>query len=197
MTRPGFLALDAIRHRAAIVGRVSDGAAPIAGVEVVITAGPAAWTARLTAIRQGKPAARPDRVVTDGAGFFVWLDLPAGSYTLRAQLADPRYAATTATVAVLATAPGTADLVLAPTQLAGSVVAETPPVPLAMARIRIVDSGELAYTAADGSFLLSPIEPGTDRVIEVSAQRYTTLTSKVTVTTGHKTTTAPLVLTRS
>src|SRR5262245_25820400 len=99
MTRPGFQAIDTINHRAAIIGRTLDQRTqtPLTGVEVVITTGPTAWTARVAALQQGQPNARPDRMISDANGFFRWLDLPAGAYTLAATLPGTRYLAATGT----------------------------------------------------------------------------------------------------
>ncbi len=67
MTRPGFQPIDKIVHRAALVGRTVDKRtlAPLAGVVVTITGGPPAWLARVAALQQGQPAARPDQKTTD------------------------------------------------------------------------------------------------------------------------------------
>ena len=190
MTRAGFLAIDRISHRASIAGLVGDGQVALAGVQVVISDGPAAWKSRVAALQQGRRAARPDLAISNGDGFFSWLDLPAGAYTLEAAAPDPRYAAATATATVTADAPpATVSLVLVPTRLVGSVSADKPPGPLAMARVRLVDSNEVTFTAADGTFALSPIEPGSDRALEVSAQRYATAMVHVTLQTGQTTNT--------
>lgn len=191
MARAGFLSLDRISHRAALGGRVVDALSklPLSGAEVRITNGPAAWKARVTALAAG--ARVVDRSTTDSDGFFRYLDLPTGSYELSARLGGTRYAPVTSTVAV-GTKPAALDLALAPTALAGVVNAQLPAGPLPMARVRFVDSGELVYTDANGTFTLSPLEPGTNRTFEVSAQRYVTAVQTVTLLAG-KTTTAPLI----
>ena len=195
MTRPGFLAIDRITHAASIAGHVSDGSSPLAGVEVVITDGPTAWKSRLAALLQGRPIARPDRALSDLNGFFGWIDLPAGIYQLKASLAGSRYAAATASATVGATL-ATVDLALAPTALTGTVSANVPGGPLAMARVRFVDSGESTYTSAGGTFTIAPVEAGTNRSVEVSAQRYVTATMQVTLQQGQSTTSA-ITLTHS
>ncbi len=195
MTRPGFQALDLISHRAAIVGRAIDQRTqtPLAGVAVVITSGPAAWTARVAALQQGQPNARPDRMISDGNGFFRWLDLPVGAYALSAALPGTRYATATGSATVIATAPVSLALALVPTTVTGIVksnAAGTPP--LANARVRFADSDDAAYTAVDGSYTLPAVESGTNRALEVSAQNYITITQPVTLSQG-QTTTATLI----
>jgi hypothetical protein len=190
----GFLSIDPITHRAALVGRVIDRLTqrPLSNVTLEIIDAPAAHKARLATLRQGRPQARPDRLMTDDHGLFRWLDLPVGAYTLRASLAGTHYAVATTTASVVANAAASAELLLAPTAVAGSVSADKPAGPLAMVRVRMLDSGEVTYTAADGSFTLSPVEPGAARVIELSAQRYVTATRTVMLQQG-QTTTAPAI----
>ena len=191
---PGFLSIDPIAHRAALVGRVIDklDQSPLPGVTVEIIDAPAAYKSRLATLRQGRPSARPDRLATDDNGLFRWLDLPVGTYTLRASLSGARYAVATTTASVVANAAASTELPLAPTAVTGSVSADKPAGPLAMVRVRMLDSGEVTYAAADGSFVLSPVEPGAARVIELSAQRYITATRTVGLQQG-QTTTAPAI----
>ncbi len=197
--RPGFLVIDPIRHRAALVGRVIDQLTqgPLANAIVEITDAPAAFKARRAALNQGRRDARPDVIATGDGGLFRWLDLPAGTYTLRASLADTRYAVATITATVVSDAPVFTDLALAPTTLTGSVLADNPVGPLGMARIRVRDSGEITFTAGDGSFTLSPVEPGATRVIELSARRYVTATRTVALQRGQTTTIPAITLLHS
>ena len=196
---PGFLAIGPIAHRAALVGRTIDKLtqSPLPGVSVEITDSPAAYRAWLATLRQGRPGARPDRIATDSEGWFRWMDLPAGSYTLRASLPDPRYAAANATASVVESAAASIEIALDPTALAGHVSADMPAGPLAMVRVRMRDSGEVTFTAGDGSFTLSPVEPGATRVIELSAQRYVTATRAVTLQRGQTTTIPAITLLHS
>lgn len=198
MARPGFLDLDRIVHRAALGGRALDGlkGTPLRGAVVTIESGPPAWTARRDALRSGQPRRQPERCVTDAIGRFRYLDLPPGAYALRAVLPDTRYAAATGTATVTTGGVAILDLALAPTTLTGVVEASAPAGPLAMARVRVVNSGEVAYTFADGSYTLSPLEPGTNRRIEISAQRYAAATLAVTLVAGLTTTAPPITLTR-
>jgi hypothetical protein len=196
---PGFLSIERITHRAALVGHVFDklDQRPLPDVTVEIIGAPDAYKSRLATLRQGRPSARPDRLVTDRHGLFRWLDLPAGSYTLGASLSDTRYAIATTTASVVAGAPAFATILLVPTAITGTVSADNPAGPLAMVRVRMLDSGEVTFTAAGGSFTLSPVEPGAARVIELSAQRYITATRTVMLQQGQTTTTPAITLLHS
>jgi hypothetical protein len=194
-----MLSIDRITHRAALVGRVIDPldqrALPNATIEIIDA--PDAYKSRLETLRQGRPGASPERIATDGNGAFRWLDLPAGTYTLRASLSDPRYAAVTAIASVPADRPASAEIPLAPTAIKGTINADQPAGPLAMARVRMLDSGEFTFSAADGGFTLSPVEPGTARVIELTAQGYVTATRTVTLQQGQIITTPAITLLHS
>lgn len=198
-TPPDMLSIDRITHRAALVGRVIDKLAQraVPNVTVEITEAPDAYKSRLAALRQGRPGASPDRLATDGNGAFRWLDLPAGAYTLRASLSDPRYAAATVNASVTTDRVASAELALVPTAITGTVSADRPAGPLAMVRVRMLDSGEYTFSAADGSFTLSPVEPGAARVIELSAQGYATATRTVALQQGQTTTTPAITLSHS
>jgi hypothetical protein len=198
VTAPGFLSIGRISHRAALIGRVIDRLAqtPLAGVEIAITAGPPAWQARVAALRQGQPAARPERRISDAAGFFHWLDLAAGAYTLGAAVPGTRYAVASATATVGAGAPARIELALAPTAVTGTVRSAVLAGPLGMARVRFADSGEVTYTAADGSFTLSPVEAGANRALEVSAQNHVTTIQAVTLPVGQLTAAVTITLAR-
>jgi hypothetical protein len=195
--RAGFQGIGLIVHRAALAGRVLDqlAGASLPGAEVVITDAPPAFWARTNALKQGRPSAQPERVIADGNGFFHFDDLPAGAYALSATLpgGGTRYAAAAignATVAAQGTA--TVDLALTPTALTGVVMADAPAGPLALARVRLVDTSESTFTADDGSYTLSPVEQGSNRTLEFSAQRYGTAKQSVTLMQG-KTTAASMV----
>lgn len=196
---PGMLSIDRITHRAALVGRVIDKldqrVLPQSTVEIIDA--PAAYKSRLATLRQGQPGASPNRIATDSNGAFRWLDLPAGDYTLRASLSDPRYAAVTVTASLPADKLVSAELALVPTAVTGTVGADKPAGPLAMVRVRMLDSGESTFSAADGSFTLSPVEPGAARVIELSAQGYATATRTVALQQGQVTTTPAITLLHS
>ena len=174
-----FWPLDPIAHRAALAGRALDALtqAALPGIEIAIVDGPPAWKQLAAA------SSRRSIVRTDADGWYRYLDLPVGAYKLAATPPSTRYAAGSATVAVVATGAALADLSLAPTSITGIVTAGDTAKPLPMARIRI-DSGEITYTGSDGSYRLSPLEPGTNRVIEIRATRYVASTKQVTLQLG-------------
>lgn len=196
---PGLLSIGPITHRAALVGRVTDALdqRPLPDVTVEIIDAPAAYQSRLAALRQGRPDARPDLLVTDANGLVRWLDLPDGTYTLRASLSDTRYTVATTTASVVASTVASAEILLVPTAVTGTVSADNPAGPLAMVRVRMLDSGEVTFSAADGSFTLSPVEPGAARVLELSAQGYITVTQTVMLQQGQTTTTPAITLLHS
>ncbi|MCW5803090.1 MAG: carboxypeptidase regulatory-like domain-containing protein [Deltaproteobacteria bacterium] len=175
----GFLRIDPIVHRAALAGRALDTLAKVGlpGIAVRIVDGPPAWKTKF----RGREVA-----TTNADGWYRFLDLPAGTYRVEAAAPSSRYATAPKTIAVTATAASALDLELAPTALTGVITANGKP--LAMARIRLVDSGEVAYTGATGGYTLSPLEPGTNRTIELSAQRHVTATVQVTLPRGVTTT---------
>jgi hypothetical protein len=193
-----FLEIGPITHRAAVVGRAVDARTrePLSGVRVAITSGPPAWLARLAVLREGRPATVADMIVTTSEGRFRWLDLPAGAYTLTATPSDPRYAPANGT-ATVAAAPAVIELALAPTALTGIVEGGSPPARLGMARVRFADGAEATHTAEDGTFTLSPVEPGTKRVLEITAARHRAATIVVALQHGVTTAAAPITLSLS
>lgn len=199
MTRDGFQTFSKIVHRAALVGRAIDQRAqtPLAGVTVMITSGPDAWNARLTTLLQGQPGATLNSQLTDGDGVFRWIDLPPGAYTLSAAISGTRYAAATASVTLTATTVATTQLALPPTAVTGVIQAGSPAAPLGQARVRFADSDDATYSASDGSFTLSPVEAGTSRPLEITAQNYVLANQPVTLSQGQTTTAPTITLTHS
>lgn len=188
-----FIALERIRHRAALVGRVVDALSgqPMPQAEVRLAGGPPVWKERVAAMALVGGRAL-DATTADAEGFFKFIDLPAGAYQVTARVGGKRYAAATLPASVTVADATVLELPLAPTALTGVVRANTPAGPLAMARVRALGSGESTYTDANGAFTLSPLEPGTDRRFEVSAQRYVTAMHTVSLPAG-QTTTAPSI----
>src|SRR6185295_7238261 len=111
---------EIVRHRAVIAGRVTDARTgrPLPGARVEITAGPPAFTGRpaLLARQHGSRwetmAERPDRTRAAADGFFRFLDLPAGPYTLTGSLpgSGSRYGTATAQVALTVDGQGNVSL---------------------------------------------------------------------------------------
>jgi Carboxypeptidase regulatory-like domain len=176
---------EIVRHRAAIAGRVKDARTgePLAEARIEITAGPQAFTRRLALVAQqhgsgwAALAERPDRTRAARDGFFRFLDLPAGQYTLRAALPGSGTRYGTATVQVTLSADGqgnvslgTVDLALPATTIQGRIKA-APNAAVWMAEVRIQGSGERAWSDAQGNYVIPGIEAGTRR-LTVSARGF-------------------------
>jgi hypothetical protein len=187
---------EKIRHDVAIAGAVTDAAsgAPLAGATVTVESGPAAWTkwlamqAVVAGARWEMLERRPDRLATDAAGRFVLIDLPAGTYRLRAQAPGPasRYATATASPRVTSGADGrpvlaTADIALKPTRIRGVVTSGGKPLP--MTQVTVVGSRETAWTGTDGSYELRPLETGA-RTLVVTAPGFTPARASVALATA-------------
>ena len=174
-----------VRHQVAIAGRITDAqtGTPIAGANVQIATGPAAWTdalAKLAAVHGAAWATlqeRPDRRRTSADGHFHFLDLPNGAYQLTASLplSGSRYGTTQVQASVARDETGkiamaTADVALPTTMITGRI---TGPglTPVAMATARLKGSGESTYSDSQGRYRLSAIEAGT-RAVQISAQGF-------------------------
>ena len=166
------------RRRAALVGRVVDGAtgAPLAGALVTVIATSAASGARL---------------VCRADGSFVALTLPSGTYTLVA--AAPhlggRFGEHTVTGVVVPPAGEAArdvvELRLPPTGVAGvisAVGANGAAAPLEGALVRLVGHGA-AQTGKDGAFVLSGAPAG-QQVLEVAAEGFRPLRAALDLRAG-------------
>lgn len=181
----GFTALPPHSRQAAIAGKVIDSATrlPLAGVRVAITTMPKSFKERLLihAIPYGDAwatmAERPDRTRTSADGSFRFMDLPRSKHyklTFSLPAALRRYGKVKAEFAVdhdkkgrITATPQT--IALPATGVFGKVLSGGAPVVLA--EIRVIGSGEQAFTGADGAFLLSAMEPG-QRRLSISAQGY-------------------------
>lgn len=176
---------ETVRHRAAIAGRVTDAGTgkPLPGARIEITAGPPAFTGRLALLakqhgdRWASMAERPDRTRAAADGFFRFLDLPAGQYSLSASLPGSGSRYGTATVQVTLTADGdgnipleTAALALSATTVKGRV-SDSTDTAIQMAEVRVQGSGERAWSDADGNYVLSGVEAGS-RKITIAARGF-------------------------
>jgi len=185
-----FLQVEPTRHQVALAGRVTDAQTgqALAAARVAISAAPAAFTAWLqlkakqAQARWDTMIERPDRTQTATDGYFYFLDLPAGQYTLTASLpgSGSRYGTANMTANIsLAPTPKepqkitltTVSLVLPPTTLKGQITAADTKQPVFLARVQVQGSGEQSFSDALGNYLLSGLEVGT-RTVLVSAQGY-------------------------
>ena len=156
------MAFETFRHRAAIAGRVTDAQTgkPLPGARVAITSGPEVFTA--------------------GDGFYRFLDLPAGTYTLTASLpgSGSRYGTESGQV-VLGEDLETVDLELPATTVKGKVKDQAGQA-VRMAEVRVQGSGESAWSDAQGNYALSGVEAGARR-IEVSARGFQKVSETVAI----------------
>src|SRR5262245_21527470 len=130
------MAFETFGRKARIAGRVSDAQTgkPLAGAQVAITNGPQA--------------------VTAADGFFRFLDLPAGSYTLTASLPGKgsRWGTASKPVA-LGGALAKVDLALPATTVKGKVKDPSGQA-VRMAEVRVQGSNESAWSDAQGNYVL-------------------------------------------
>lgn len=190
----GGSAWETVRHRAAIAGRVKDARTgePLAAARVEITAGPPAFTGPLALLARQHGscwealAERPDRTRSARDGFFHFLDLPEGQYTLSGSLLGfgTRYGIAIAQVSLSADGQGhvslgTADLALPATTIQGRVKTATSAA-VWMAEVRVQGSGERAWSDAQGNFVIPAIEAGTRKLI-VSARGFRLKSETVTL----------------
>ena len=156
------MAFETFGHKARIAGRVTDAQTgrPLPGALIAIANGPEVFAA--------------------ADGFFRFLDLPAGSYTLTASLpgSGSRYAAKSVQVA-LGTNLATADLALPATTVKGKVKDQSGQA-VRMAEVRVQGSNESAWSDAQGNYALSGVEAGARR-IAVSARGFQKVSEAVTL----------------
>jgi protocatechuate 3,4-dioxygenase beta subunit len=156
------MAFETFGHKARIAGRVTDAQTgkPLAGARVAIANGAETFTA------------------TDG--FFRFLDLPAGNYTITASLpgAGSRYAAASKPVALGGTL-ATVDLALPATTVKGKVKDGSGQA-VRMAEVRVQGSNEKAWSDAQGNYVLAGVEAGT-RKVAVAARGFEKVSATVTL----------------
>jgi hypothetical protein len=187
-------AWDTVRRRAAIAGRVTEAPSgrPLPGARVEIIAGPPEFTGRLALLAQQYGsrwevmAERPDRTRAAADGFFRFLDLPAGPYTLSGSLpgSGTRYGTASVQITLTEDSQGivplaTADLALPATTIQGRV-SDAADAAVWLAEVRVQGSGERAWSDAQGSYVLSGVETGT-RNLTVSARGFQAKSDAVTL----------------
>ncbi|HEX5717921.1 MAG TPA: carboxypeptidase-like regulatory domain-containing protein [Thermoanaerobaculia bacterium] len=156
------MAWQTFGHRASIAGRVTDAQTgkPLPGVRVEIASGP--------------------EVLTAGDGFYRFLDLPAGTYTLTASLpgSGSRYGTKSAPV-TLGEELEIVDLELPATTVKGKVKDQGGQA-VKMAEVRVQGSGESTWSDAQGNYALSGVEAGARR-IAVSARGFQKVSETVAI----------------
>ena len=176
-----------IIHRASICGYVRDAEtnATIAGATVEIVG------------RNAQTRSRDD-------GFYHFLDVPDGAYTLHAAapMLGSRYAdVTVANVVVASQADGRpsfdprGNLNLPPTRLSGHVQRSGTLAPIARAEVRLRAAGVRTLSDDLGHYVLSPAQAG-EQTVQVSAPGFAAGSQRVALTAGQSTT-ADFVLTPS
>jgi hypothetical protein len=170
--------LEIWKHRAAICGYVRDASSGVGipGATVVLV--------------------DPDVTTkTRADGFYHFLDLPNGSYTLQATAPaqGSRYAGVTvAGVAVASDAAGRpvldpqGNLGLPPTRLSGRVQRADTLAPIARAEVRLRASGAKTMSNNLGQYALSAVEAGA-QTVRISAPGFTTHSQSVTLGAGQNT----------
>lgn len=185
------------RHQVAIAGQVSDRETgqTISNAIVEIVGMPDAFQTKrsLQTLQYGSQwetlVKRCDRATTAIDGFFYFLDLPAGEYTLTASLpgAAARYKIDRATVSVPPSDNSSqskfavANLTLYPSGVRGTVT-DSKGDAIARVNVKILDSGESTVTNDKGEFQLigleAPKQEGSKRTVNIvfSAKGYSEIT---------------------
>lgn len=167
-----WIELQRTRHQVAIFGQVSNAQSGVAiqGVLVQIVQMPEAFKLWLALhSKQYHPnwetiKEQPDRVLTAVDGYFYFLDLPAGEYTLVASLvgAGTRYGTAQVTATVTYDSLGNCarnavNITLPPTGVRGQIV-DADRVPIGMAKIQIDGSLDYTFTDSKGNYYLGELE---------------------------------------
>jgi hypothetical protein len=213
MTMVAWQILEPTEHRAAIAGRAIDAMTklPIAGVKITITTMPASFQQWLSlrALSYGDSweslIRRPDRVTTKEDGFFHFMDLPDGVYTLSFSVPrqGSRYGTAQQDFAVVRDVNGNIALTIQPIELtptgaSGKVLGYVAPgdpntLPLPMALIRVLGSGEQTYSGPDGGYAVVGVDPG-GRHLSITAPGYQPATRTTTIVKGQITVLTDIVL---
>jgi hypothetical protein len=192
-----------MRGRPAIVGMVRDAVTgrPLAGARVELAAAARfeKWL-QARAVPHGadwdQMDERPDRVLSAADGRFLFVDLPAGRYSLVATLPDggTRYGAAHAGARVSTETPevSSVDLALPPTTLTGTVRGPGS-APVSLARVTVEGSGESTLTDDSGAFTLTGLETGA-RSVRAEGKGFAPTTRRVKIATPGAKKTADLRL---
>jgi hypothetical protein len=177
-------ALEEVRHRVTLVGRVVDAVTQkvVKDADVTIIEMPRIFRQKL---RYASPLAGLDKARMTGDGHFYFVDLPEGDYQLEASLPGmgKRYGTAVHGVTVKPDEKGDlsggfAELALQPTAVSGKITGGARHSALIMARVQVRGSGEWTFSGENGEYSLSAIEPG-KRGLQVLAQGYNRLEKEV------------------
>jgi len=193
-----WMKLDGISRQVAIAGIVRNAQTRqgMAGVRVQITGMPAALQAKIDFLAQLYGAnwkQRPDRTQTRPDGYFYFLDLPDGDYTLSADWleAGTRYgSAELPDVKVPQDSEGpikNKDILkidLPPTSLTGIITDEKDQA-IVMAKVQLEGSGEYTYSDSNGNYSLIGLEASDQRrKVNVNANCYQSKVARIVLTKG-------------
>jgi hypothetical protein len=205
---------EEIRHQVAVVGRVLDEQTgeTVSHAIVRITEGPAKFILELNikkkqyGERWSTMVERLDQTRTAADGFFHFLDLPDGQYTLTSFLpgSGSRYGTVQATVDVSRNAqgditPGVANMGIPPTTLKGHITgpdSDGGTTDVVLADVRIKGSSERAFSNGEGQYALTGIESG-NREVTVHAPGYQSVVRSVQIGEAGTVRTEDFVLVRS
>jgi hypothetical protein len=172
-----LMSTEKIRHQVAIAGKVSDKETgqTIGGAIVEITEMPEPFKTKLAlkALQYGANwqtlPERPDRTRTAVDGYFYFVDLPDGNYTLRATLpgTSTRYDSAQ-TTAIVASGDNegkpkfAVNIDLPPSGIKGQIKNQEGDA-VAKAKVQIQGSGEYTFSNDEGNYLLSGLEAPKDK----------------------------------
>ena len=180
---------EKVRHQVAILGHVTNAQTGEAmeGIVVTITAGPPDFMERVSILRElhgeetwKKMKDRPDKTRTARDGRYYFMDLPVGDYSVVASFphSTRRFSDDEGVATVASGDHGSVwdrlDLQLSVSTLKGRVTSaedDDDDEAIHMAEVRVVGSGERAFSDSDGNYSLVGIEYG-ERRVEVEATGY-------------------------
>ncbi len=188
-----------IRRQVAIAGHVVDGQTgrAIKGACVKIETSPMVFENWLNIRKKqygelwDKMEKRPDQFKTAPDGHFYFVDLPDGSYTLKASLpgTGSRYGTAQVGVTVARDGEGNIDvtplskILLPPTAIKGKIIKQGSADPVIMAEALVKGSGERALSNSLGEYSLTGIETG-NRTVLISAQGFNKVSQMAQLSSG-------------
>lgn len=189
-----WLKLASVRHQVAIAGQVTNAATgqPIAGAQVKLTGGSAAFQARIALQESFYGATRATLIESAIDGSFYFLDLPESSlYTITVSLpkAGTRYAESVQATAIRVSCEAeqiqraTVNLALPPTAVSGQIK-DSKNEPVRMATVQLVGSPERTFSDEQGRYLLQELEASDLVAIAVSAQGCEPVTQQISLDRG-------------